>query len=98
MPEGIALAEKLAIDLSEEDIEDLLTVLATLPPAGKTSMLQSRGERKTEVEIFAGRLVSMGEQYGIANPVNRAILHIVKVMEQRSAGLNRKNKGAGMVG
>ena len=62
MPEGIALAEKLAIDLSEEDIEDLLTVLATLPPAGKTSMLQSRGERKTEVEIFAGRLVSMGEQ------------------------------------
>ena len=40
-------------------------------------------KRKTEVEIFAGRVVSLVEQCGIATPVNRAILHIVKVMEQR---------------
>lgn len=45
-------------------------------------MLQDvEAKRKTEVEIFAGRVVSMGEQYGIATPVNRAIMHIVKVME-----------------
>lgn len=84
MREVVALAEKLAVDLSEKDIEEWLAVLATLAPEGKTSMLQDvEAKRKTEVEIFAGRMVSMGEQYGIATPVNRAILHIVKVMEQR---------------
>lgn len=84
MREVVALAEKLAVDLSEKDIEEWLAVLYTLAPAGKTSMLQDvEAKRKTEVEIFAGRVVSMGQQYGIATPVNRAILHIVKVLEQR---------------
>lgn len=84
MREVIALAEKLAIDLSEKDIEEWLAVLATLGPEGKTSMLQDvEAKRKTEVEIFAGRVVAMGEQHGVATPVNRAILHIIRVMEQR---------------
>jgi len=40
MREVIALAEKVAVDLSEKDIEEWLAVLATLAPEGKTSMLQ----------------------------------------------------------
>ena len=67
MREVIALAEKLAVDLSEKDIEEWLAVLATLAPEGNTSMFQ---------DVEAKR-----KQYGIATPVNRAIMNIVKVME-----------------
>ena len=85
MREVIALGEKLAVDLSEKDIDEWLAVLATLAPEGKTSMLQDvEAKRKTEVEIFAGSVVAMGEKHGVATPVNRAILHIVNVMEQRN--------------
>ena len=85
MREVISLAEKVAVDLGENDIEEWLRVLATLAPEGKTSMLQDvEAKRKTEVDIFAGRVVAMGEQNSIATPVNRAILHIVRVMEQQN--------------
>lgn len=41
--------------------------------------------RKTEVEVFAGKVVSMGVEHGIATPVNQAILHMLKVMEKQAA-------------
>lgn len=83
MREVVALAEKLAIDLGEQDIEEWLAVLATLAPEGKTSMLQDvEAKRKTEVEIFAGRVVALGERHGVATPVNRAVLHIIRAFEQ----------------
>jgi 2-dehydropantoate 2-reductase len=85
MREVVSLAEKLGVDLGEKDIDEWLAVLATLAPEGKTSMLQDvEAKRKTEVEIFAGRVVAMGEQQSVATPVNRAILHIIKVIEDQS--------------
>lgn len=82
MQEVIVLAGKVAIDLSQKDIDEWLSVLATLAPEGKTSMLQDiEAGRKTEVEIFAGRVVAMGHEQGVPTPVNQAVLHIIKVME-----------------
>jgi 2-dehydropantoate 2-reductase len=40
--------------------------------------------RKTEVEVFAGKVVSMGLEYGVSTPVNQTILHIIKEMENRA--------------
>jgi len=60
-------------------------VLSGLAPGGKTSMLQDvEAGRKTEVEIFAGKVVSLGLEYGVPTPVNRTILHIIKAMESAS--------------
>jgi 2-dehydropantoate 2-reductase len=82
MEEVILLAEQTGINLQRQDLEEWLTVLATLSPEGKTSMLQDiEGGRKTEVEIFAGEVVAMGREHGIPTPVNEAVLHIIKVME-----------------
>lgn len=82
MGEVILLAEQAGVNLQRRDLEEWLTVLATLSPEGKTSMLQDiEGERKTEVEIFAGEVVAMGREYGIPTPVNEAVLHIIRVME-----------------
>ena len=88
MREVIALANKISIDLTEQDLEEWLTVLATLAPGGKTSMLQDvEAGRKTEVEIFAGKVLAMGREFGIATPINQAVFHIIKVIE------NRKREG-----
>ncbi|MGD8369059.1 MAG: 2-dehydropantoate 2-reductase [Desulfobacterales bacterium] len=82
MDEVIAVAEAKGIGLSEADIEKWHPILAGLSPEGKTSMLQDiDAGRRTEVDMFAGILVKMGEALGIDTPVNRALLRIIRVME-----------------
>lgn len=34
-----------------------------------------------EVDVFAGRVIRMGERYGVDTPTNRAVWRILKVME-----------------
>lgn len=84
MREVLALAQKAGVNLTEKDLHDWYGVLQTLSPQGKTSMLQDiEAGRKTEVEMFAGKVVEMGEQRHVPTPVNRAILRIIKVVEQQ---------------
>lgn len=85
MREVIALAEVSDIDLAEKDIADWLAVLPSLAPDGKTSMLQDiEAGRPTEVAMFAGKVVAMGRDLGVATPVNAALLHIIRVLTQES--------------
>jgi 2-dehydropantoate 2-reductase len=86
MQEVIALAQKINIDLSPIDLETWDSVLCTLSPMGKTSMLQDiEAGRKTEVEIFGGKVVEMGKKYQVPTPVNETILRIIKVIESNEA-------------
>jgi 2-dehydropantoate 2-reductase len=86
MDEVIALAGEKAIDLGRKDLDAWLTVLSGLSPAGKTSMLQDmEAGRKTEVEIFAGRVTAMGRELGVPTPVNGAVLAIIRAMESMAA-------------
>jgi 2-dehydropantoate 2-reductase len=83
MREVIAVAQKAGIDLSPKDLDEWIDILATLSPKGKTSMFQDiEAGRKTEVEIFAGKMVALGKNHGVATPVNEAVLHIIKVVEK----------------
>jgi len=87
MREVIALAQKLAIDLSDQDIEKWYTVLASLSPTGKTSMLQDvEAGRKTEVEMLAGKITELGRKHGVPTPVNEHLLDTIKKIES----LNQK--------
>jgi 2-dehydropantoate 2-reductase len=70
------------IDLRPEEIEEWEQVMMTLSPTGKTSMLQDvEAGRKTEVEIFAGRVVALGEKYAVPTPVNATVQRIIRVIE-----------------
>jgi len=83
MQEVIELARVAGVNLVDKDIEDWNTVLDTLSPQGKTSMLQDvEAGRKTEVEIFGGKVVQLGKTYGIPTPVNLTVLRVVQVLEQ----------------
>jgi 2-dehydropantoate 2-reductase len=83
MREVIALAGAAGVNLVENDIAEWYNVLNTLSPVGKTSMLQDiAAGRKTEVDIFAGKVVALGERYGIPVPVNKMVMHIIRVLEK----------------
>jgi 2-dehydropantoate 2-reductase len=87
MREVIALAQAEKVNLTEQDIADWYPVLQTLSPQGKTSMLQDiEAERKTEIEMFAGKVVELGQKHGIPTPVNETMLRMIHVLEQFPAG------------
>jgi 2-dehydropantoate 2-reductase len=85
MREIIMLAEKASVFLSEEDIGNWNTVLSGLNPEGKTSMLQDvEAGRKTEVEIFAGKVIEMGKYYGVPTPVNQKLYDLIREIEAKT--------------
>jgi 2-dehydropantoate 2-reductase len=87
MREVVAVAPHSGIDLGEEDIDRSVRMLMALNPEGKNSMLQDlEAGRKTEVEIFAGKVCRLGAEAGIPTPVNRLFYDILKTLEwQRGA-------------
>lgn len=81
--EVIRISESAGINLKEEDMDKYMTVLDTLAPDGKTSMLQDvEAHRKTEVEIFAGTVIELGQKYGVDTPVNNVLFKMIRTMEQ----------------
>ncbi|MBN1266122.1 MAG: ketopantoate reductase family protein [Anaerolineales bacterium] len=87
MLEVIKLAQALKINLTTEDITEWIRFLSTLSPVGKTSMLQDiEAGRKTEVEIFGGKVIELGEELNIPTPVNRTVHQMIKVLESMYPG------------
>jgi 2-dehydropantoate 2-reductase len=82
MREVIALSEMEGINLTEEDLNYWLSVLATLSPQGKPSMRQDlEARRLSEVELFAGTVLEYGKKHGLPTPVNRELYDRIKVLE-----------------
>ena len=84
MREVIKLSEKAQVNLTEEDIKRFNEILLGLNPGGKTSMLQDvEAGRKTEVEMFAGKVIALGRQYNVPTPVNQRLFDLIKEMETK---------------
>jgi 2-dehydropantoate 2-reductase len=74
VPEGLCLGEK--------DIESWLTLVDTLSPQNKPSMSQDLDAgRPTEVDLFAGTALALGEKHKIPTPVNRMFYDRIREME-----------------
>lgn len=86
MQEVVCLAGAAGINLTDKDLQQWTPILHKLAPEAKTSMLQDiEAGRKTEVDIFAGKVVALGRQYGIATPANAMILQMIRALEDNSA-------------
>ncbi len=86
MREVLGLAQRVGVNLGEQDLDQWYGVLKTLSPDGKTSMLQDiEAGRKTEIEVFAGKVVELGKNYSIPTPINQTLLSIIHVLEQYRA-------------
>ena len=80
--EVILISEKAGINLNEEDIKKYMSIIDTLAPEGKTSMLQDvEALRKTEVEIFAGTVMELGIKHGVETTVNNTLYKMIKTLE-----------------
>ncbi len=89
MREVLQLAGPAGVNLVEQDLEEWDKVLLTLSADGKTSMLQDmEAGRKTEVEVFGGRVVELSRHYDVPVPVNETLLRVIQVMEKQ-----RQKKG-----
>lgn len=83
MKEVIALTDVMGVNLNNQDIEEWYQFLNVLSPQGKTSMLQDiEAGRKTEVEIFGGKVVELGNTHGVETRTNQTVLQIIRVLEQ----------------
>jgi 2-dehydropantoate 2-reductase len=83
MQEVIKVAAAKGIQLGAEDIQSWLQVMDTLDPEGRTSMCQDvMAGRKTEVEMFAGTLLTMGRNLSIPTPLNRYLFRFLRAIEQ----------------
>lgn len=86
MREVIALAQAAGVDLRDADLDEWEKILNQLDPVAKTSMLQDvEAGRKTEVDIFAGKVVALGREYGLQTPANALIYEQLQVIEEMLA-------------
>ncbi len=71
MREAMAVANARGIALTEKDFEEYLALTDSLSPHSMPSMRQDAlAGRATEVELFAGTMLSLAKEYGIDTPVN----------------------------
>ncbi|WHX98389.1 ketopantoate reductase family protein [Neobacillus sp. DY30] len=82
MREVITLSEYEGINLIEADLNYWLSVLATLSPEGKPSMAQDlEARRYSEVALFAGAVLEMGEKHQVPTPINKKLFDTIKSIE-----------------
>lgn len=82
LTEILEIAKAEGVAMTEQDIEDVIQILIHYPPEKKSSMLQDlEAKRKTENEDFSGKVVALGEKYGILTPVNKTLFHAIKARE-----------------
>jgi 2-dehydropantoate 2-reductase len=83
MREVIALAKAEGVKLDDGDLTHWLNVIKPLDSKGMPSMRQDLLQgRKTEVDLFAGTVVKLGQKHGIATPVNQALLEDIIALEK----------------
>lgn len=84
--ELLLLAKACGIRLTDQALVNLFRLLASLPPEGKTSMLQDlEAGRKTEVEALAGEVIRLGREHGVGTPSSLLLFHMLRFLEQRGA-------------
>lgn len=82
MEEVILIAKKEGISLSQDDINYWMKVIDNLHPAGKPSMRQDiDARRETEVELFSGTILKLGEKYKIETKINQMLYEKIKKID-----------------
>ena len=79
------IAKHKGINNLENLEKDSINSLNLMCDEGKTSMLQDiLAKRPTEVDIFAGEIIKLGEKYGIKTPYNQVLYDLIKIKEMQN--------------
>ena len=88
MWEVIHVANKLGIDIGQNEIDRQEHTIGRLPYENKPSTLQDLETGKhTEVDMFAGTVVRLGKELGVETPVCECFLHGIHLIEDRMFGV-----------
>lgn len=83
--EVATIAAAKGIDIME--LSDLERTKHPSPPAARYSTLQDLDEnRHTEIDMFAGAVVRMGDELAIPTPYNAFAYHAIKALEEKNDG------------
>ncbi len=84
MREVMAISEREGVPQTEGDLTYWLKVINGLHPGGKPSMAQDvEAKRPTEVDLFSGTVIRLGEKHQISAPVNQLLYERIKAMESQ---------------
>jgi len=94
--EAMGVASAAGVTLSMTDPVQAWTLAAEgLPPAFKTSMLQSLEKGSiTEIDFINGAVVRWGQRHGVPTPVNATLVACIKGIERAMADRQRKETAA----
>lgn len=83
MKEVRSVAKAEGVNNTEIMVDETLASLKNMCPDGKTSMLQDiESGNKTEIDMFAGTVVRLGEKYGIQTPYCRFMLEMFEIIHE----------------
>jgi len=83
--EVVAVALASGIDIREDETAGFDS--RTVSPKARFSTLQDLDAgRHTEIDMFSGTLVSMGQKLGVPTPYNALVLDIIKALEEKNDG------------
>ena len=83
MQEVQSIAKAEGVQNTQTMIEEALTVFNKMLPDGKTSMLQDvQAKRKTEIEMFAGTMITLGKKHNIPTPYNQILKDFIEIMHE----------------
>ena len=92
MREAIAVARAEGVDLDEDDLLQMVSMVESLDPAGMPSMAQDRINRKrSEVDQFAGTVIRLADRHGILVPQNRYLYS--RVVQIEAAYMDELDEG-----
>ena len=81
-----AIAAAKGIDLSL--VDSAVSYGSLVKPTARYSTLQDLdAHRHTEIEMFSGALIRMGQELGIPTPYNEYTYHMIRAMEEKNDGL-----------
>ena len=85
MKEVQKIAAACGVAVTDADLEKQDRIIKTLPPANKPSTLQDlEGGRRTEIDMFAGTVIRLGEKYHIPTPMCEMYYHAIRVLEYKN--------------
>ena len=85
MEEVLQIAGAEGVQDTGTMIPEAIEAFNKMVPNGKTSMLQDiEAGRKTEVEMFAGTIMKLGEKHNLPTPYNHILKDMIEIIEENS--------------
>ena len=92
MHELLIIACYEGVNLSTEDIAELIKYLTTYPYPKKTSMLQDiQAHRKTEIDYISGDIIRLGRKWNCPCPVNLTMYYLIRSKEACYLSYNERS-------